>query len=200
MGDLHRVGHGRRLSSRVHLLLLTAVALTACAEGPSIAPTMSTEAALGNSFLPPDRAVVAALYETQRDHYTGAERMMVLAVCLENEGFAAAVRGNAIQVRVPEEQEAAFEDARANCSAEVDARFPEPEPPTPEVEYRFNLELAECLRAEGYEISQAPSFETWRDSIGNARVWHPYNDVAPLNLSQTEWDRLNMVCPQYGVG
>lgn len=176
-----------------------AIGLSACEQVPGETTLSEASSTLSDEFKPPDRGAVALLYETQRSYYTGAERMQVLAVCLEDQGFSVSVRGNAMMSHTPDAQRSAFESAHLLCSNQVDARFPEIPAPTAEVEYEFNLALADCLRSEGYDIPAAPTFETWRDSIGESDSWHPYAYISVQNLPQTEWDRLNALCPQYGM-
>jgi len=78
--------------------------------------------------------------------------------------------------------------------------LPSYHPPSREVierQYQQVLELAECLRQQGYDIPQAPSEETWIDSWPTG-PWSPYNALAlPTGQAgQDEWDRLNVACPQ----
>lgn len=65
--------------------------------------------------------------------------------------------------------------------------------------YAYNLTLVECLQAQGYEMSQPPTIETFVDSYMDPEsetAWAPYDDIAALRLGQSAWDEINRLCPQ----
>lgn len=62
--------------------------------------------------------------------------------------------------------------------------------------YKAELEVAECLRQEGYGVPEAPTEQAFVDSYvsGTGEPWSPYASVPALGDS--EWNRLNKTCPQ----
>ena len=173
--------------------------LASCTAPSTVLTTQSSVGGVapGNGFAPPDRSLAQALAETDYEYYSVEERTLAHAVCLEDLGFFVTVRGNALLYTDPGGQMAAYNEASTTCSEEIDARYPEAPPPTPQEEYDHNIQMAECLRSEGYDIPQAPTYETWLDTRLNENSWYPYTYI---NVAIEEWDRLNRVCPQYGIG
>jgi hypothetical protein len=121
--------------------------------------------------------------------------------CLHDHGFPVTIippgDGISFQGISPEQNGEAAATLEA-CMAGLN--LPPYHPPSREVmerQYQQVLELAECLRQEGYDIPQAPSEETWIESWSTG-TWSPYNDLAlPTGQAgQDEWDRLNVACPQ----
>lgn len=60
--------------------------------------------------------------------------------------------------------------------------------------YENIVEEARCLEREGYPPKGIPSYEAWRDQ---GMTWAAYDAVVDHQLGEGEWDRLNLVCPQY---
>lgn len=56
------------------------------------------------------------------------------------------------------------------------------------------VDLGACLREEGYPVDQPPAIEEYVRTFPIG--WHPYLSPSLTDLSQTESDRLNEVCPQ----
>lgn len=45
--------------------------------------------------------------------------------------------------------------------------------------YRYQIDVVvPCLEAQGYTVSEPPSFEVYAESIGTAEVWSPFTEVA----------------------
>ncbi len=61
-----------------------------------------------------------------------------------------------------------------------------------EAEYERLQAVADCVRAEGYDVDDPPTLAVYVESQGAA--WHPYSQVQPQ--SQAEIDELNAICPQ----
>jgi len=97
---------------------------------------------------------------------------------------------------IPVEQREAFWEADADCQRQAGPRPVAPPPSEEEIAqiYEQLLEVADCLRKEGYDIAPAPSLEAFVDSYETG-PWHPYLSL-PDDLSASEWDRLERVCPQ----
>lgn len=60
--------------------------------------------------------------------------------------------------------------------------------------YADEQQVAQCLRDEGYDVPEVPSFQEWRDRYGTDDHWSAYGFVP--NVDQQEWKRLNLACPQ----
>ena len=59
--------------------------------------------------------------------------------------------------------------------------------------YAFQRETADCLRGQGYEIPDIPSFQKWQDTFPTEDAWTAYEFVP--NVDEQEWNRLNQACP-----
>ncbi|AWB90093.1 hypothetical protein C2138_11565 [Salinibacterium hongtaonis] len=121
----------------------------------------------------------------------------VSAKCRTDEGFPASGEGGGVSQHVPEGQEEATEIATYRCAAKypVDPRFTVAlNDSQMSFLYKYFLDtLTPCLEDEGYEIAQAPSFQSFSSSFGTADGWTPYSDV----MSTVEdWEELNAKCPQ----
>ncbi len=118
--------------------------------------------------------------------------------CMLGQGFGASLLadGGVSYDEPPAGQEEAQAIAVYVCMAEY------PVEPTSEqltedqlrtlYDYYVN-ELVPCLADAGYDVIDAPSFETFRDSYSTS-PWSPYSSVAPS--TQAEWDKINTICPQ----
>lgn len=60
--------------------------------------------------------------------------------------------------------------------------------------YQAELETAECLRAEGVSVEEAPSEQVFIDRYQSSEPWMSYTFVG--EVSSDRWDELNMLCPQ----
>ncbi len=69
--------------------------------------------------------------------------------------------------------------------------------------YAETVESAQCLRDEGYDIPETPSFQAWQDSYfadrEGSEQWVPWLFVPVDSLSTEEWRELEETCPQVGV-
>ncbi len=97
---------------------------------------------------------------------------------------------------IPVEQREVFWEADADCQRQAGPRPVAPPPSEEEIAqiYEELLEVADCLRNEGYDIAPAPSLEAFVDTYETG-PWHPYLSL-PDDLSASEWDRLERVCAQ----
>jgi hypothetical protein len=147
---------------------------TACAEGVEAEPTT-------NPVSPPTT------------WYSMAEKAELKVACILERGFRAEVyEGIGVMVHY-DGQEEAVERAVAECSDDVDARYPDPPLLSDRESYDAFLEAAECLEAEGVTVSDPPTFETWVES---GRTWSPFSDIG---LDDDFW-ALHRKCPQPGLG
>jgi hypothetical protein len=129
------------------------------------------------------------------------ERNEFVVDCLRREGFEAEVVGLGLSLDAPDEQEALAFAALEACQTAADNRFGEPEEPSAEDMYRFQIEVAQCLRGEGFQVPDPPSMETWVERYRRQDfegLWFPYDSVvsAAASMKNEDWERLNLACPQ----
>lgn len=118
--------------------------------------------------------------------------------CLNDQGFAVEVipPGDGISFSgVSSEQLEAANRAFWACQAGLNLpEYTEPTHDELEEHYYYLLELSECVEAEGYATTDAPSLDVFIESGG---AWSPYDLVAnDLQMGITEWYALNVACPQ----
>jgi len=138
-------------------------------------------------------------YDLERRHYeAAADRVAFVAECLNEGGFSVSVYQDlSLAVNVPPEQLEAMAPVEDACWQEAESRYPPAPPPTEGELYDLYLEAAICLEAEGYEIPEAPTRETWTDAYPDEVFWFPHAFVP--NVSESAWLRINRTCPQPGV-
>lgn len=132
-----------------------------------------------------------------RDTWISREERTQLQVnCLADKGYAATISETyLISIDVPEENREGADIALVDCATEILERYPAPTLDPGETFDYFVL-LAECLRIEGYDISDPPSRDAWIDGyLSSSSVWVPYSQL-PRGLPVDEWNRINTVCPQ----
>ena len=161
--------------SRLHVFVLGLVLIaTACAAGVEAEPTTNP-------------------VSTPTTWYSMAEKAELIVACIRERGFRAEVsEGIGIHLYYDGQEEAANQ-AHAECSDDVDARYPDPPPLSDREYYDALLASAECLEAEGVTVSEPPTFATWVDS---GRMWSPFLDIG---LDEDFW-ALHRKCPQPGLG
>jgi hypothetical protein len=99
----------------------------------------------------------------------------------------------------PTDQKEVFQETLEECmsGAGLDTGAEKPTVLDADYERLFKayVETAECLAREGFETSAPPSLQVFIESDGGA--WHPYDVIAhDRNLSDTDWQRANRLCPQ----
>ncbi len=115
--------------------------------------------------------------------------------CYEEAGFPSSLTPDGgIYTDVPPDQNDIFDSASTACLEEAIVRFPGPPAPRTReewaVRWQRQVDTAACLAAEGYE-GEVPSLDTYIDRNGE---WFAYQAVP--EVSRTEWERINRVCPQ----
>ena len=145
--------------------------------------------------------------------YDPTESMFKTAECLQADGWDVTIdyrRGlEGYETSVSTDQEDALTTAEAECQSKFPAREQTPMEEWGDEEwqdaYDSELTTAECLRNEGYEVPEAPSLETYREGLMSppesgevpttsaSSPWSAYRDI---NVGKSEWERLNMACPQ----
>lgn len=130
-----------------------------------------------------------------------AEFGRVLAQCVRDQGFQAeeTFDGGVTYEPVPDDQVLALEEAIYRCDVAypVHPRYLVPlnqEQIRKTYDY-WVTEVAPCLTAEGYDVSEPPSWETFLASHNTSEAWTPYAQVDPS--SEVEWRRINEACPQH---
>ena len=61
---------------------------------------------------------------------------------------------------------------------------------------------AECLRGQGYDIPETPSFQAWKESFYNgdgSQQWIPWGFPQLQSLSVPDAKALEAICPQVGL-
>ncbi|GAB3615907.1 hypothetical protein GCM10027416_04640 [Okibacterium endophyticum] len=164
------------LSIAVALVMLTGCAVTEPAGEPS--STLSQPQA-GDSFA-----------EKYPDSQT-------LADCLNEKGWDVTLNEatGSVEFEGTTEQMDQYEIDQAECMPEDDS-IPLEELTSEQwtALYEMELETAECLRAEGIEIEEAPSEQVFIDRYKSSDPWTSYTFVG--DVSSDRWDELNTLCPQ----
>lgn len=134
------------------------------------------------------------------------ELTQAIVSCLADHGIAAtATEDGGVEVdTAPGEDPTPIFELQQECERDLVAagRIPPPSQPTREYfegAYAYNLTLKGCLEAEGFEISDPPSLETYIDSYMNPAsegAWAPYNDISLSGVGSARWEELNRICPQ----
>ena len=137
--------------------------------------------------------VDATVPNAQREQDTAR----LYASCMAERGYAVELDGRGgSRFDIPAGQEAEATAADEACSAKASAVLGPSRVPTEEElldRYEFLLEMKTCLEAEGYDISEPPSRDSFVDAVG--ANWYPFAEIAPTD--EAEWARLNERCPQF---
>lgn len=127
-----------------------------------------------------------------------------LAECLRSEGFEATVHqdGGIRLGPIPREQNEAQALAYFSCAVSypVDPRYSVPLNESQLAYlYRYYVQrLVPCLEAEGYAISNPPTWQRFLETYGATSPWSPYSDV--LENVEQRWIVINELCPQHPEG
>src|SRR5690606_19973409 len=106
----------------------------------------------------------------------------VHAQCLRDQGFHTEVTPDGgLRFNAPADQQRALHEAQYRCDVQypIHPRFRQPLT-TEQIAllYGYYVDtLRPCLEAEGYEIEQPPSLETFTATLYEDSSWHPYNSV-----------------------
>jgi hypothetical protein len=141
---------------------------------------------------PPDVALVRFVSVDDWPH--------IVSECITSAGFPVRISqgGVVLDGDVPDEQADALNLAWYTCQAAypVDQRTQEPLPRVrAEKQYDHLVDnVAPCVRAEGFDVPQAPSLESWLDAYyTDGAAWDPFTvvgEVAPEKL-----DAIYTSCP-----
>ncbi|MBX9717621.1 MAG: hypothetical protein K2X36_02115 [Microbacteriaceae bacterium] len=125
---------------------------------------------------------------------------LAMAECLSAEGFGAVAEGGGLSASAPFGQELPYAIAYYVCSVEypIDPRVMVPLVED-QIRYLYDYYtqvMTPCLEAEGYEVPEPPSRQTFVSTYGQPGSWAPYTFVTEAVSSQEEWDRVNRLCTQ----
>jgi hypothetical protein len=120
------------------------------------------------------------------------------AACMTKQGFPTSVTADGGTYGfVPQGQDEAHQVAALVCMIKfpLAAKY---QAPLSDAQYKklYNYQtskLTDCLKAHGFDVPQPPSFQTFKDTYGNANTWSPYANV---NVSGDKWTQINQQCPQ----
>ncbi|WP_395641000.1 hypothetical protein [Pseudolysinimonas sp.] len=131
------------------------------------------------------------------------ESATVLAGCMVDSGWpdVRATPDNGVESgTIPAGQEEAYDLAMYVCHASYPLDLKYIRPLTEEQKSALYAylrdELAPCLEAEGFNVSDAPSEQAFLESYDETGGWDIYASVVSAGLSQEAWYEINEVCPQ----
>lgn len=187
------------------------VVLSACATGvkPPEVPDYSAADFEAQTTADNQRALDALLDDFPDAEVPEVERVRLvsleewpaaMAERLSAEGFVAVAEGGGLSTDAPYGQELQYAIAYYVCSVEypIDPRVMVPLVED-QIRYLYDYYttvMTPCLEAEGYEVPEPPSRQTFVSTYGQPGSWAPYTLVAEAVSSQEEWDRINRLCTQ----
>lgn len=176
------------------LMAATTALVSGCSSTPSDAPEADTTTQAPEPASEESPATLAKVFEG-----SGQEWEQALRNCLENAGWPAVDNGDGTWTWPGTENDpTGFDQAYADCEAEVGAA--PPPPPRSDTEYAamydFMLETRDCLTGLGYSISEPPSVEQWTDDYrasyeGGELPWLPWFEMPVAGAPNVEEQ-----CPQ----
>ncbi|WP_123741033.1 MULTISPECIES: hypothetical protein [unclassified Rathayibacter] len=130
-----------------------------------------------------------------------SESTSSIADCMVSAGFPetkADPDGGLNYGSFPTEQTQTHDIALFVCRAQYprDPRF-DTAPTEAQYEYLYHYyayDLTECLESHGIDVPEAPTYETFRDTINSGEAWNPYLSYEPTG--NTQWLAVNTDCPQ----
>lgn len=117
--------------------------------------------------------------------------------CLTPKGWDVEQVGDALQSSVPQEQQDRYQLDIATCQAQL--QYGEiVTPPTANERYDNAVASADCLRGQGYSISEAPSREAYIEQLLAQQLpdWDPYAEVFTRAGGPTGVGAAQAACPQ----
>ncbi len=100
-------------------------------------------------------------------------------------------------------QDSATQDLLEKAAADCNARFPLPQhladKTLTDTAYQRMLDTRACIVAHGFDVSEPPTFDTWKDSDWQS-AWNPYAELvnATNSLAKDKLFALANACPQSG--
>lgn len=158
------------------LLLIIALGLAGC----------QTQGAAVSSPVEGPRTVEAApepAFDGTPDEWAAA-----MVDCMRGEGFAAQVDGTGYAIPdIAGDARRLASEANARCRQRVGVIPVEPMDDA-QVARHFQalLATADCLRNEGYMITDAPAQDVFMEAYPMGDAWNPYTDIVRQNVSDGE--------------
>lgn len=123
-----------------------------------------------------------------------------IAECLNAQGYSATAEDGGLLAGAPFGQELPYAIAYYVCSVEYPIN-PRQQIPLVEDQIRYLYEyytqvMTPCLEAEGYEVPDPPSMQTYISTYGQPGFWDPYKLVAESPINKEDWERINRLCSQ----
>lgn len=116
---------------------------------------------------------------------TPAEQPEAIASCLQDAGYTDANAdddGGIAYGTIPDGQESAQAITLYTCYAKypIDAKYTQPatESQIEYIYYYWQHDLTPCLEAEGLEVSDPPSWNSFQETFGTRAMWDPYEALA----------------------
>ncbi len=161
--------------------------------------TGQTPATFETSTTPPSGAdVTTAASGVEVDLFARSEQIRTwgeaMVTCMAYVGFDIpfdGVVGFIVDETGPQVGE--FDAVMTRCQEQVELVYPPPRRLSREEAYRVKLEVARCLREQGFDIPEAPSLESFLDSWERG-PWDPYRFVS---APPERWVELNRICPPF---
>jgi len=133
------------------------------------------------------------------------ESTSAMAACMVSAGFPdtrATPDGGLDYGTFPTEQTQTHDISLFVCESQypLDPKF-DTAPTEAQYEYKYHYfahDLTECLESHGIDVPEAPTYETFRDTINSREAWSPYLTYEPTGMSQ--WLTVNTDCPQTPPG
>ncbi len=122
----------------------------ACSTNPTVVSAAPTSLPVSDSG--------EAGYPGTPRQYLEAEFM---AQCMTEHGFPPIRDGIALGFPSADEQDEVFSDALTGCTELADAELPPFDPPQGVAYYEAVKEVADCLTAAGFTVSEAPTLEVF---------------------------------------
>lgn len=152
---------------------------------------------------PPSKASTQVIQRSGPDSegfYDPNEALLRTAECLQQDGWDVTIDDRiglvSYESNTTVDQESAFSSAETACREKFPYREITPADWSDQDwrdVYDSDLTTADCLRREGHSVPDAPSFDTYREQYDDPDGWSPYKEIT---VGQSEWERLNMACPQ----
>lgn len=136
-----------------------------------------------------------------------SDSAQAIVVCLRDRGWEISNVDHEGWV-APGVSEAQFETYQSDVSECTEAHGGPIEPLENISEARWRqayadvVESAECLRGQGFDIPETPSFQAWKETYfvnGGADQWVPWGFVPVPSMSGDEFRTLESICPQVTV-
>ena len=124
-----------------------------------------------------------------------AQALEILAACLTEHGWDVSVSGDALMSGdIPNEQIAAYSKDSDECGENLTPDLSEFDDKQWHELYDITMQNVDCLRNQGFEFDDVPSFQTFRGLVGK---WSPFLELMQSGqMSPDKVNHWNELCPQ----